>query len=493
MDEEKKELDKGEEEQSNASGAAHLLESKTSHLDDMLTEKLSNAFHKETFQVVLHDVAQIVSEYSPIDLAYAASRLPQTDRPILYENLSSIDDKIEFMVNTDRNTRAAVFRHLTDEEAKQLIEQMPPDEAVAVLEDVSERRFRKILDTLDVQKALSIKEIKKHERNTAGRLMTNEFFVFPVNVTIAEAAHFIHNHPGIDLTRLIFIINETGQLQGYVPARNLIVNPSHVPLKQVMRPIQHKVAADTSREEIVDIVERYKISALPVVDEDDRLIGVITYEDVIEAVEDIADETIAQMAGTGEKVKEHDPVYKRFLSRSPWLLVTLGAGLINVGVMSTFQSYDGGILTFAMFFVPLITGMSGNVGIQCSTVLVRSMATGLLSMGNKREAVLKELAIGASTGLAFGLICGILVYLLDFLPVPGISMSPFVVGTIVGTGLLGACFTATVLGVFSPLFFARLGVDPAVASGPIITAFNDFLSMSIYFLIAIGVSAILIA
>ncbi len=472
-------------------GSASLLDSKTSQLDDILNEKLEQAFHKQTSTVALHDVAKIASEHSPIDLAYAASRLPPSDRPILYENLSTVSAKSDFMINTDGSTRVAIFRHIADEEAKNLIEHMAPDDAVHVLEDISERRFRRVLELIDPKKAVRIREIKKHQRNTAGRLMTNEFFAFSMDVTIGQVAHHIRDNPGIGLTARIFVLNEKGELQGYVPARNLIINPSYLPLRQVMRAISHQVLPETLRDEVVDIVERYKISALPVVSHDHKLLGVITYEDVIEAVEDMADETMANMAGTAEKVSEQESLPKRFISRAPWLMVTLCAGLINVGVMSSFQSYEKGLLTFVLFFVPLITGMSGNIGLQCSTILVRSMALGLISMGNKGEAIMKELLIGLSTGLVFGVLCGILVCLLDFVGMAGMDVSPAVVGLIVGVGLMGACLAGTVLGVFSPLFFARMGIDPAVASGPIVTAFNDFLSMSIYFLIAMGLGHLL--
>ncbi len=471
-----------------AAAAGNLLESKTSHLHDLLQEKLEQAFHKQTSTVVLHDIVKIASEHSPVDLAYAASRLPPHARPMIYENLSGIEAKIDFMVNTDSSTRVAILRHISDADMKKLLEHMPPDEAVEVLEDISERRFRRVVEMLEASKALKIREIKKHRRNTAGRLMTNEFFAFSMDVTIGQASAHIRDNPGIDLTRQIFVLNQAGELQGYVPARNLIVNPPHLPLRQVMKSILHKVTPETSREEVVDIVERYKISALAVVDLNNRMLGVITYEDVLDAMEDIADETIANMAGTAEKVSEHEPLLKRFFSRAPWLVVTLCAGLINVGVMSSFQNYAGGILTFVMFFVPLITGMSGNIGIQCSTILVRSMALGLVSLGNRGEAVLKELLMGMTTGTVFGVLCGIVVYVLDFAGVSRVDVSPAAVGIIVGTGLTGACLAGTVLGVLSPLFFARIGVDPAVASGPIVTAFNDFLSMSIYFLIAIGLS-----
>jgi magnesium transporter len=478
---------KGDEE----AAAGNLLESKTSHLQDLLQEKLEQAFHKETWTIVHQDIVKIASEHSPIDLAYAACRLPPNARPMIYENISGIEAKIEFMVNTDSSTRVAILRHISDEDMKKLLEHMPPDDAVEVLEDISERRFRRVVEMLEASKALKIREIKKHRRNTAGRLMTNEFFSFPMDVTIGEASQRIRDNPGIDLTRQIFVVNQEGELQGYVPARNLIVNPPHLPLKQAMKSIYHTVTPETSREEVVDIVERYKVSALAVVDPNNRMLGVITHDDVLDAMEDIADETIANMAGTAEKVSEHEPLLKRFFSRAPWLVVTLCAGLINVGVMSSFQNYAGGILTFVMFFVPLITGMSGNIGIQCSTILVRSMALGFISLGNRGETVLKELFMGMMTGTIFGVLCGFLVYILDFAGISRIDISAGVVGLIVGVGLTGACLAGTVLGVLSPLFFARIGVDPAVASGPIVTAFNDFLSMSIYFLIAIGLSTLL--
>jgi magnesium transporter len=244
---------------------------------------------------------------------------------------------------------------------------------------------------------------------------------------------------------------------------------------------------------VIDLVERYKISSLPVVDIDNYLVGVIAHEDVVEAMEDLTDETIARMAGTNERFTSHDSILKRFVTRAPWLVVTLIAGLLNVGVMSSFQKHEGGMLTFALFFVPLITGMSGNIGLQCSTVLIRIMAMGGLSFGSRRETITKELMSGIFTGCIFGVGCGLIVYGLDNIVGQAIaSTSPGAVASIVGIGLIGGCTAGTLLGVYSPLFFARIGVDPAIAAGPIVTAFNDFLSMSIYFLIAWGISILVI-
>lgn len=461
-------------------------------IDDLLKEKLEKAFHKPTSKVRLHDIAKIACEHSPIDLAYAAFHLPPNVRPVLYENLPSGDDKIKFIVNTDSDTRIAIFRTIDDEEMKKIFDRMPIDEAVWVVEDMPERRLRRVMELIDSKKANQIRELTKHDRNSAGRLMTSEFFAFTMEMTIGEAGAYIRDNPRIDFTNGIFILNPTGELQGYVPARNLLINLPSTPLRQVMRPVLHKVNPDASREEVIDIVERYKISSLPVVNIDNELIGVIAHEDVVEAMEDFADATLAKMTGTSGKLSSHDPLLRRFTARAPWLVVTLLAGLINVGVMSSFhQKREGGILTFALFFVPLITGMSGNIGLQCSTVLIRMMAMGGLTVGNRRETIVKELMSGLFTGTVFGLSCGVLAYTIDYIG-GGLfgSATPFAVAVIVGLGLIGGCFAGTFLGVFSPFFFTRIGVDPAIAAGPIVTAFNDFLSMTIYFMIAWGVSTL---
>lgn len=461
-------------------------ESTRAQADEILYEKLEKAFHKPTSKVSFHDIAKIASEHSPIDLAYAASHLPIHIRPVLYDHLPNRNAKIKFVIHTDNTTRVFLFRQMKDKELKKLFEKMPTDEAVWVSEDMSDRRFRKVMDLIDPKKAVRINDLKQHHRNSAGRLMTNEFFSFDMDLTIGEAINVIRDNPGIDFSKGIFILNATKELQGYVPTRNMLINPSHTPLRQVMRPVLHKVTVDASREEVVDLVERYKISSLPVVDIDNFLVGVIVSDDIVEAIEDLTDETIARLAGTTERLSANDPILKRLIARSPWLIVTMLAGLVNGGVMSMFDQKEAGVLTFVLFFVPLITGMSGNIGLQCSTVLVRNMAMGMLG-SNRKEMIIKELVSGCFIGTVFGVITGVIVYLLDLMGYH-MSYNSSMISFIVGTGLIGACFTGSILGVFSPLFFARINVDPAISSGPIITAFNDFLSMTIYFLIAWGLA-----
>ena len=483
MEEQKKDLTQEEGDEHEKIAPPHtLLDFQTSQLDDALEEELEEAFNRETSQIVLHDVAKISSEHDPVDLAHTVSRLPSYARIIVYDNLPDIDAKIIFMINTGNNTRTAIFRQIPDIEIRELLEKMPPDEAVWMLDDMSDRRMHRVLDLLDDKKAKQISELQKHDRNSAGRLMSNEYFSFHMNTTTGVVATAIRDNPGIDLTRRIFVYNSAEEMIGYVPARNLIVNPPYIPLRHIMRPMTHKVNVDASRDEVVDIVERYKISALPVVDDNDKMVGVITYEDVVEAMEDLADVMIASIGGTGEDVSEHEPTFRRFLWRAPWLVVTLLAGLVTSTVMSHFNTM--GWFQFIALFVPLIAGMSGNVGIQCSTTLVRSMSTGELSYAARGEAIAKEIAIGCMTGTAFGLLCGGIIYLLYEYGLNVGSPENARIAITVCCGLFVASLTATLLGTFSPFFFVRMNIDPAVASGPIVTAFNDVLSSQMFFLVA---------
>lgn len=465
------------------------LSSELSHIDDV-SEKLSAAFLKQTSQLLLHDIAKIAGDHDPIDLAYAVTRLPAAARIIVYENLPDLDSKATFMINTNGTTRAAVFAQLSDDDIRELIDHAPPDETVWILDDMSDRRIRRILDQLEQHKAATIRELQKHDRHSAGRLMTSEYFSFAQNATVGDAANFIRDNPGIELTRFVFVVDEQGKLIGCVLGRNLIATPHYLPLRHVMRPILHKVQVETSRDDVVDLVERYKVPSLPVVDAEDKLVGVITYEDVVEAMKDIADETIANIAGTAEDVSEHEPIIKRFFWRAPWLLVTLCAGLVTATAMNHFSERFW--FAFVPFFVPLITGMSGNVGIQCSTILVRGMSTGELTPGSRTDAIGKELMIGMLIGTVFGIMSGFAIYLLNHFGIHHVSADPVAIGVTVSFGLFGACMTATTLGAFSPFFFERFGIDPAVASGPIVTAFNDVLSTLIFFLVASQLSGLLL-
>jgi magnesium transporter len=457
----------------------------TEEIDDYIDQRLEDAFEQPTGQVVLHDVARLASDFDPIDLARAVTRLPPKARWIVYDNLPDLPAKIIFMIHTGSKTRGAIFRQTPDKEIIKLIGSMPPDEAVVMIEDLSDRRLKRILDKLDPKRAQKIKELQAHGRDTAGRLMSNEFFAFGINATVGEVAKAIRNNPGIELTSRIFVINEDKELIGAVPDRNLIISPKDLPIRSVMVPVHHTVHPETPSDDVVDLVDRYSIPALPVLDDKERLVGVIAYEDAVDAMRDIADETIANIAGTAEDVSEEEPIINRILLRCPFLVVTLFAGITTSIIMTHFR--DRYWFAFVPFFVPLTNMLSGNVGLQCSTILVRWMATGNLDSVSKRDAMIGEIIVGTSIGALFGLSCGALIFLLNNFGIYHISTDPWMISFMVSGGLFVACVTATVLGTFSPILFNRVNIDPAVASGPIVTAFNDLLSTTMFIIVAFAI------
>src|SRR5262249_20769351 len=188
-------------------------------------ESLKKSFHKQPYNLLTHNLQKKAIEHDPINLPYAATRLPPYARILIYENLPDLAAKIIFMINASSTTRAAIFRQIDDNEIKALIEQMPPDEGVWLLDDMSDRRMKRVLDLMDSKKAARIRELQKHDRHSAGRLMTNEFFAFHMNTTIGEVAANMRDNPGVELTRRVFVLNDAEELVGFVPGRTLIVNP----------------------------------------------------------------------------------------------------------------------------------------------------------------------------------------------------------------------------------------------------------------------------
>ncbi len=468
------------------------LEMRTGQLDDLLNEKLESAFHEQTLQVMLHEVAKIADEHDPIDLAYAATRLPSQARLVLFDNLPDEEAKIIFLTHASSGTRTLLFRHMTDKRIVELMTAVPPNELVWMVDDLSDRRYKRIFEKLAPRTREKLKELQKHDRDSAARLMSDEYFAFHMNTTIADVAAKVRSMPGVNISGMIYVLNDYDELVGFVPERNLIINPPDLPIRQVMQPVYHMVSIDTSRDEVVDIMERYELSSLPVIDEYHQLIGVISFEAAVEAMKDMMDDTIASIAGTAEDFDEHESTLRRFFWRAPWLVVTLFAGLINATSLGLFAGREWFI--FVPLFVPLIAGLSGNVGIQCSTLLVRSMSTGELTYKTRSHAIMREVSVGLMIGLVFGLLSGGVVYLINSMGFQLLDPTllkvspPLAISMTVCFGIFGACVASTTLGSTAPFAFEKMGFDPAVAAGPIVTAFNDVMSAWIFILTAWGIS-----
>jgi magnesium transporter len=278
------------------------------------------------------------------------------------------------------------------------------------------------------------------------------------------------------MANYIYVINADEQLVGVLSLRKLVIAPPHRRIRDIMEGDVIAVTPDTDQEAVARIVSDYGLLAVPVVDADNRLLGIITVDDVIGVLEEEAQEDLLKMAGAGAPVLEDASFFRHVANRFPWLLASCAGGIISAVVMSGFDHILAAHHFFALF-LPIILGMSGNVGTQSATVTVRGIALGQISIGERIFNVLRrELAIGLSLGLLYAAIVGTFGALMGHEPLDGIA---------IGLSMMIGMTIATTVGTSIPLLLARLGADPAVATGPFVTTSLDLIGVLIYFGISI--------
>jgi magnesium transporter len=239
----------------------------------------------------------------------------------------------------------------------------------------------------------------------------------------------------------------------------------------------HSVRPDTDQEEVAQIVAQYNYLAVPVLDEDDHLLGIVTVDDVVDVIREEATEDFLQMAGAG---KDREILLKssweNARARLPWLFASWIGGIIAVSIIGTFEYMLENIIALAAF-IPVIIGMGGNIGTQSSTIIVRGMATGRIEIGNEMKILFKEIRVGLILGVLYGLLLGI------FANFRFLDADPLL-GFVVGLSICCSMLIATAVGTFIPLVLRKLDIDPAIATGPFVTTSIDILGVLLYFLIA---------
>jgi magnesium transporter len=270
------------------------------------------------------------------------------------------------------------------------------------------------------------------------------------------------------------VVDEYDKLVGVSSLRQLVVVPPETPLKEFMATDVFSVQTDMDQEEVAKIVARYDILAVPVVDGTNRLVGIVTVDDVIDILRKEATEDILKMAGAGEEFVETKSILKSTRIRLPWLFASCMGGIVAFFIIGKFES---SLLKFAYLaaFIPVIMGMGGNIGTQSSTIVVRGLATGRLNVRDLWSVVFKELSIGLILGLVYGLLIG---------SVAHFRYSVGALAVSVALAVLSSMSLAALVGSLVPMAFARANIDPAVATGPFVTTAIDIISVSFYFVIA---------
>jgi magnesium transporter len=416
----------------------------------------------------------ILDELQPYDVARIYGELPEKHkrRFLLYLNIDMLADLIEELNKTEQ---LDVLNRLGIERSGKVLDEMDNDDLASLLDDLSPKKISQLLAGMKKEESKAVQDIMNYPPETAGRLMTNRFVWIRDYYSIKEAVTKLKSFTDYAETiNYLYVIDQYRKLVGVVSYRDILMAEADEIIRNIMYERVISVSVDTDQEEVATLIQRYDFMAIPVVSEEHVLMGIITVDDIIDVVMQEANEDIEKLSASGKSIDFETKAYVAAYRRLPWLILLLLIGILSGSIISTYQETLKEIVALA-FFIPMISGMTGNTGTQSLAVVVRGLVSNEINKRVITKLVLRELGVG----IIIGITCGILISLIAF-----IWQGNLMIGLVVGMSLLLTLIIGTLAGTVIPLVLYRLQIDPAIASGPLITTLNDIFSLLTYFGIA---------
>jgi len=412
------------------------------------------------------NLVNLLQKQHPADLAQLFSELPDKDRHAAFSLLVERNSRLamEGLSELGPEAGAALLADRSPEEIVKLTQELPSDDAAAIIDYLPEELSTAVLELIQKRPAGGeVGELLEYAEQTAGRIMNPKVFALAEDMTAGEAITALQGSRDVEVVFYLYVIDSRRHLVGVVSLRRLLLVPPATPLKRIMTTDLISVRSDMDQEEVARQVASYNLLAIPVVDEENKLVGVITVDDVIDVIKDEATEDVYRLAG----VSSDDRVFTRpsesLKKRLPWLMVNLVTAFVAASVVAIFEDTIG-ILPVLAVLMPIVAGMGGNAATQTLTVIVRGIALGELTWANTRKALLKEAAVGIGNGVACGVLAAVIVLLYKGDPV---------LGLVLGMAMIINMFVAATAGTLIPLLLRALKVDPALASSVFITTLTD--------------------
>lgn len=381
-------------------------------------------------------------------------------------NWMDLEDQEDAVTYLPKEYLVAVFNYL------------PTDNLAAFVFSSQNEMIEPILKMMDKQEYSRLQEILSYESETAGSIMTKEYFYITENMTSEDVINRIRSFgERAETIYYLYVVDARHRLTGVLSLRDLLLTSPDTRVKDVMNPQVVSVNVDKDQEEVAEIIQDYDLIAVPVITHDNRLVGIITVDDIIDILEMETTEDFEEFAGissrAGERVDEITPLYAA-RQRSPWIIILLFLSMVTGGLIGFFEDTLSSVVSLAAF-IPLIMGAAGNVGTQSLAVAVRNMNIDDEDSPDLREVLRNE----AKTGSLIGMFASVVIFLLV-----GLLYRDFMLAFVVAVSILFSITVAAVIGTLIPTIIEKLNFDPAVASGPFITTINDTLGLFIYFMVA---------
>lgn len=421
------------------------------------------------------NLAKMLGRMHPADIAKIIVHLssPKEKREV-FELVRGESKRGQVLSELDTDSITQVLADLLQSDIAWLIKDLAPDDVAYILGVLPEERAKEILSLMRTEDSTEVADILKYPKDTAGGIMTTEFFALSEDATAQDAIRRLQQATDAEMVFYIYVTDKDEHLVGVLSLRQLLTVPPETPLKNIATREVISVSVDMDQEEVARQVASYNLLAIPVVNKEGVLVGIITVDDVVDVIREEATEDMLKMAGAvEEEAGGKSSSMAAAKVRLPWLFTNLVGSLLSGAILWEFR-YTIQEVVAIVSFIPVIAAMGGNVGLQSSTLIIRGLATGLVEVTDVWNVFLREVKIGLLMGVA----CGMILSLVGWIWHKGF------LGVVVGVSLITAFLVSTSMATFMPIVLKRMGVDPAVAAGPFVTTANDITGITIYLTLA---------
>ncbi|CAI8304071.1 MAG: Magnesium transporter MgtE [Polaribacter sp. SA4-10] len=435
-----------------------ILENLTTYIDTKNDAAISTLFA----EVHYADIAEVLDEIKFEEAVYIIKLLDS-------ETTSAV------LMETDEDTREKILKNLTAKEIANEISELDSDDAADMIAELPEERQEAVMSKIeDEEHVKEIEELLSYDENSAGGLMAKELVQVNENWTVLKCVKEMRIQAE-EVTRVhsIYVVDDAGKLKGRLSLKDLLVASTRTPISEIYIPKVDFVNVIDGAEDVANIMRKYDLEAIPVVDDHQVLLGRITIDDIVDVIKEEADKDYQMAAGITQDVEADDSILELTKARLPWLFLGLLGG---IGAFIIMESFHGVFEKYAalFFFTPLIAAMAGNVGVQSSAIIVQGLANDDIK-GSINSRLLKEMLLAALNGIILALFLFLFVWL---------SQGKIALAIAISVSLVVVIIVAGLIGTFVPLFLNKRGIDPAIATGPFITTSNDIFGILIYFMIA---------
>ena len=437
---------------------------------------------RDTFRRLLRrhansNIIKLIGKTHPADMALIYRYFNDEEQDTIFAMMPPSEESVEFLSELDESITVRLLDQVTPQRMATILEEASSNEIAHLIGLVNEDYATAVIDLLQAEEQEKLEEIMAYPEDSAGILMYTDVFTLHEETKAIDAIAALQDQEEAEMVFYLYAVDDDGRLTGVVSLRNLVTTSSDTTLENIMSRRVHSVRPETDQEEVARIVSQYNFLAVPVVDAEDQLLGIITVDDVVDIVREEATEDFLQMVGAG---KDREILLKSSWDnarmRFPWLFASWVGGILAAFIIGAFDNILQSTIVLAAF-IPVIIGMGGNIGTQSSTIIVRGLATGRVGLENSVKILLKEMRVGLILGILYGILLGVFA-IFRFLDV-----SPML-GLVVGLSICASMIIAATIGSLVPLILNRFDIDPAVATGPFVTTAIDILGVALYFWIA---------